>query len=339
MTPTSTRTSVLRLGTRRSALAVVQAELVASALRALGHQVELIGVTTEGDRSAEVGEPLVEAGGVGVFVAELRSRLLAGDVDLVVHSMKDLPTGAHPGLTVAAIPTREDPRDALVARDRLTLAQLPVAAVVGTGSPRRAAQLRARRDDLDVRSIRGNVDTRLGKVAAGEFDAVVLATAGLSRLGRLGEASEVFDPDVMLPAPGQGALAIECRNEASQQLVEALAGLDDQVSRAAVVAERAVLAALEAGCTEPVGAYAVVSGLPQGGASGGLPPGGVLGGQLPPGLVLSLTAAVVSVDGTTTIKRSAATSLQSMEGAYQLGRDVAAELLGAGASGVMGKRP
>jgi hydroxymethylbilane synthase len=202
---------VLRLGTRRSALAMAQAGLVAEALRAKGCAVELVGITTHGDRSARAGTPLSESGGVGVFVAELRNRLLDGDVDIAVHSLKDLPTAPADGLTVAAFPAREDPRDALVCRGGLSLARLPAGAVVGTGSPRRAAQLRVARADLDVRPIRGNVDTRLRKVSDGEFDAVVVAAAGLARLGRLGEASELLDPDVMTPAPGQGALAVECR--------------------------------------------------------------------------------------------------------------------------------
>jgi hydroxymethylbilane synthase len=322
---TAIHTATLRLGTRRSALATVQAELIAGALRAAGHRVDLVGVTTTGDRSASAGEPLVDAGGVGVFVGELRSLLLAGEIDLVVHSLKDLPTTPHDELSLAAVPLRDDPRDALVARDGRTLAQLPSGAVVGTGSPRRAAQLRAARRDLEVRQVRGNVDTRLRKVADGEFDAVVLATAGLRRLGRLGEASEVFDPEVMVPAPGQGALAIECR-AADRQLASLLELLDDPASRAAVSAERAVLASLEAGCTAPMGAYGVVTGATESG--------------LPSGWQLSLTAIVVSVDGTTTIRRSLDGSLEpsdSAGSAARFGRELAGQLIEAGAAAVIGE--
>jgi hydroxymethylbilane synthase len=321
----STRTNVLRLGTRRSALATVQAEFVAAALRSAGHQVELVGVTTEGDRSAETDQPLVESGGTGVFVGALRSRLLAGDIDLVVHSLKDLPTAPHDGLMLAAIPLREDPRDVLVTRDGSTLAVLAAGSVVGTGSPRRAAQLRSLRSDLVVPPIRGNVDTRLRKVAGGEFDAVVLAAAGLARLGRLAEASEIFDADVMLPAPGQGALAIECRDDADPQLLAAVAGLDDPSTRLVVVAERAVLATLEAGCTAPVGAYAVV-----------VEPS--VRRDLPPEWKISLTAAVVSVDGTTAVRQSAVGSVGSVAGAHQFGEGLAVALIGAGAGAVMGER-
>ena len=331
-------TAVLRLGTRRSALAMAQAGLVAAALRAQGADVELVGVTTEGDRSTT---PLTEAGGVGVFVTELRSRLLAGPwtgddvesasdidgvdaaepVDLVVHSLKDLPTVPAEGLVVAAIPPREDPRDALVARGGATLAELPEGARVGTGSPRRAAQLRLARPDLDVRPIRGNVDTRLGKVAAGEFDAVVVAAAGLARLGRLDEASELLGPGVMLPAPGQGALAVECRAAdaaSGGRLHELLTALDDAATRAAVTAERAVLGTLEAGCTAPVGAFAEITGVSPGESD------------------LHVIAAVVSVDGATAIRRSASGPASDAE---QIGRRLAAELLAAGAAEVMGDRP
>jgi hydroxymethylbilane synthase len=207
--------TMLRLGTRRSALAMAQAGLVAAALTDLGCQVELVGVTTEGDRRS--GAALADVGGTGVFVTELRAQLSAGAVDVVVHSLKDLPTAPADGLVVAAIPARADARDALVSRGGSTLSQLWPGAVVGTGSPRRAAQLRAARADLDIRPIRGNVDTRLRKVADGEVDAVVVAAAGLLRLGRLGEATELLPPALMLPAPGQGALGVECRAEAARR--------------------------------------------------------------------------------------------------------------------------
>jgi hydroxymethylbilane synthase len=248
--------AVVRLGTRRSALALAQARLVASALTAAtGREVELVEVTTAGDTSTA---SLTQLGGTGVFVSALREALLSGHVDVAVHSLKDLPVDPAPGVALAAVPERADPRDVLVARDGLTLAALPTGASVGTGSPRRRAQLLAARPDLDVADVRGNVDTRLSYVAGGRLDAVVLAAAGLSRLGRLGEATEVLTYDVMLPAPGQGALAVETR--AGDQLVGVVAALDDAATHAAVLAERAVLAVLEAGCSAPVGALAEVSG-------------------------------------------------------------------------------
>jgi hydroxymethylbilane synthase len=230
---------------------------VAEALRtALGRDVVLVDVTTEGDVSTA---PLASFGGVGVFVSAVRDALLRGEVDVAVHSLKDLPTAPHPGITVAAVPLREDPRDVVVARDGLTLGELPAGSRVGTGSPRRAAQLHALGLGFDVVGIRGNVDTRIRKVATGEVDAVVLARAGVARLGRLDEVTEVLDPLQMLPAPGQGALAVECRSS-DTELVQAVgAALDDPRSRAAVTAERAVLAALEAGCSAPVGAMAEVA--------------------------------------------------------------------------------
>jgi hydroxymethylbilane synthase len=315
--PTDTPTAVIRLGTRRSALAMAQATTVAQALRATGSAVELVGVTTDGDRSTT---PLTESGGVGVFVTQLREELLSGAVDVVVHSLKDLPTAPAPRLRIAAIPTREDPRDALVARDQLTLATLPRGASVGTGSPRRAAQLRAIRPDLDIRPLRGNVDTRISKVAAGELDAIVVAAAGLARLGRLDDATQLIEVDVMAPAPGQGALAIECRDadgsndpdhEPARRLHDLLAIFDDQAARAAVTAERGLLAALEAGCTAPVGAFAEVS----------------------PALDLHLFAVVVSVDGVTAIRGSADGPASDAEG---IGRRMAADLLAQGAGTLMG---
>ena len=247
--------ATLRLGTRASSLATTQSEQVATALRrALGREVQLVTVTTEGDTTSA---PLTTLGGTGVFVSALREALLRGDVDVAVHSLKDLPTAPEPGIALAAVPAREDPRDAVVARDGLTLGELPVGSTVGTGSPRRVAQLAALGLGLDVVGIRGNVDTRLAKVAAGEVDAVVLARAGLVRLGRDAEITEVLDPLQMLPAPGQGALAVECRASDFALLAD-LAVLDDAASRAAVTAERAVLATLEAGCSAPVGALADV---------------------------------------------------------------------------------
>ena len=248
-------TAALRLGTRASALATTQSTLVAGLLRErLGREVELVEVTTEGDTNHA---PLTELGGTGVFVSALREALLDGRIDLAVHSLKDLPTGSAAGITLAAVPTREDPRDVVVARDGLTLGELPSGSRIGTGSPRRASQLHALGLDLDVSGVRGNVDTRIGKVRAGDYDAVVLARAGLARLGRLEDATEVLDPLQMLPAPGQGALAVECRSD-DLELAAALAALEDTHSRSAVDAERAVLSTLEGGCSAPIGALAEV---------------------------------------------------------------------------------
>ena len=250
-------TEPIKVGTRRSLLATTQAGTVAELIRTrLGREAVLVEVTTDGDRSQDAGTPLAESGGTGVFVGALRDALLRGEVDVAVHSLKDLPTYPHDGVTLAAVPLREDPRDVVVARDGLTLGELPVGSRVGTGSPRRTAQLHALGLGLDVVGVRGNVDTRIGKVRAGEYDAVLLARAGLARIGRLDEATEVLDPLQMLPAPGQGALAIECRSD--DELVGELARLDDPHTRAAVRAERAVLATLEGGCSAPIGALAEV---------------------------------------------------------------------------------
>ena len=249
-------TNPLRLGTRASLLATTQSATVGELIRTtLGREVELVEVTTAGDVSQA---PLTTLGGTGVFVSALREALLRGDIDVAVHSLKDLPTTPEDGIVLAACPPREDPRDAVVARNGLTLGELPVGSVVGTGSPRRAAQLHALGLGLEITGIRGNVDTRIGKVSSGEYDAVVLARAGLARIGRLDEATEVLDPLQMLPAPGQGALAVECRTT-DADLVADLARLDDPHTRAAVEAERAVLATLEGGCSAPIGALADVA--------------------------------------------------------------------------------
>jgi hydroxymethylbilane synthase len=259
---------------------------------------------------------LEQIGGTGVFVAELREQLRRGDVDLAVHSLKDMPTAPAGDLVVAAIPLRADPRDALVTRDGSRLDQLADGARVGTGSPRRAAQLRGLGLGLDVVPIRGNVDTRLRKVADGEYDAVVVAAAGLARLGRLDEASELLDPGQLLPAPGQGALAVECR-AADTELATALGKLlDDPVSRAAVTAERTLLAALEAGCTAPVGALADV-GVDESGND-----------------ELYLRAVVVAVDGSRAVRLSTTGPLADGE---RLGQRLAADLLDAGAAGLIGE--
>jgi hydroxymethylbilane synthase len=293
------------LGTRRSALARTQSELVATALRLrTGREVELVEVVTRGDVSRA---PLSSIGGTGVFVSALREALEAGRVDLAVHSLKDLPTAAAPGLVLAAVPAREDPRDVLVARDGARLGDLPAGARVGTGSPRRAAQLRWLRPDLQVVDVRGNVDSRLRLVAEGTVDAVVLALAGLVRLGRDAEVTQVLDPDEVLPAPGQGALALECRAADARSLA-ACALLDDAATRAAVTAERRLLAVLEAGCTAPVGALARAEGSD-----------------------LVLRALVASPDGSTRVVRTATAPAAR---AAQLGREVAEAMLAEGAGGL-----
>ena len=303
----TTPTAPIRVGTRRSLLARTQCETVAAALRAaLGRDVVLVEVTTEGDVSSA---PLASIGGTGVFVSALRDALLRGEVDLAVHSLKDLPTTPDARITLAAVPLREDPRDVVVARDGLTLGELPAGARIGTGSPRRAAQLRALGLGFDVVGIRGNVDTRIGKVASGDIDAVVLARAGIARLGRLDEVTEVLDPLQMLPAPGQGALAVECR--AGDPLDDEVRGaVDDPRTRAAVTAERAVLATLEAGCAAPVGALAEIA-------------------EGDDGDELWLRAVALSPDGAVAVRRSA-TGLP--DEAEKVGRTLAEEMLDDGAS-------
>ncbi|MGV3561814.1 MAG: hydroxymethylbilane synthase [Nocardioides sp.] len=256
-TPSPGAPQHVRVGTRRSLLATTQSGHVADMVRGLGLTTELVEITTDGDRSQASGVPLAGGSSTGVFVSALRDALLAGEVDLAVHSLKDLPTYPCDGVTLVVVPPREDPRDVVVARDGLTLGELPVGSRVGTGSPRRAAQLHALGLGLEVVGIRGNVDTRIRTVRDGQLDAVVLARAGLARIDRLTEATEVLDPLQMLPAPGQGALAVECRSD-DAALIAALAVLDDPRTRAAVDAERAVLATLEGGCSAPIGALAEV---------------------------------------------------------------------------------
>ncbi|RYJ05088.1 MAG: hydroxymethylbilane synthase [Actinomycetales bacterium] len=252
----TTPTAPLRLGTRASVLARTQSGHVAQRITELtGRDVELVTISTEGDRSSAL---LTTIGGTGVFVAALREAVARGDVDLAVHSLKDLPTTPDDRLNLVAIPPREDARDVLVARDGLTLGELPQGARVGTGSPRRAAQINALGLGLEIVPVRGNVDTRIAKVTSGELDGVVLARAGLVRLGRQDEATEVLDPIQVLPAPGQGALAVECRAD-DTATADLLVGLDDPDTRAAVTAERSLLASLEAGCSAPVGALAEIA--------------------------------------------------------------------------------
>jgi len=315
----------LRLGSRKSPMALAQSGQVAGLITArTGREVEIVGVTTLGDVSRA---QLTRIGGTGIFVGALREALLSGQVDLAVHSLKDLPTGPAAGIVLAAVPPRDDPRDALVARDGAKLADLPPGARIGTGSPRRAAQLLGLRGDLRCVPIRGNAGTRLGKVGDGELDGVVLACAGLARIGYAGAVTQVFEPEEMLPAPGQGALAVECR-DAEPGLAALLGAVCDQASLAAVTAERSLLEALEAGCSAPVGAYAA---WPAGG-SGASGVWGVPRGQsVPPGQhgELRMRAAVISPDGRRVLRAHGAAGAAD---ARRLGRDLAAELLRAGAS-------
>ncbi|MDJ1371956.1 hydroxymethylbilane synthase [Gulosibacter molinativorax] len=244
---------IIRIGTRGSKLAVAQTSIVAEDLaRLTGREFEIIKVTTHGDVNRA---SLSTLGGQGVFATELREALLDGEVDIAVHSLKDLPTAPAPGLQLAAHPAREDARDAVVARDGLDFADLPHGAKVGTGSPRRRAQIRRVRPDLELRDIRGNVDTRIGFVTDGELDAVFLATAGLNRVGRTEVITGFLELEDFPTAPGQGALAIETREGWD---LEGLRGLDDAATRAAADAERAILNGLDAGCQAPVGIHADV---------------------------------------------------------------------------------
>jgi hydroxymethylbilane synthase len=297
----SRQAAPLRLGTRKSPMAVIQSRRVADLItERTGRSVELTGITTFGDVSRA---DLAQIGGTGVFVSGLRTSLLHGDIDIAVHSLKDLPTAQPDGIVLAAVPARDDPRDALAARDGAKLADLPPGAKIGTGSPRRAAQLLLLRPDLRPVPVRGNAETRLGKVESGEVDAVMLAYAGLARIGRLDVVTQVFEPDEMLPAPGQGALAVECQS-GQPDLAELLACVNDAATRAATTAERALLAALQAGCSAPVGGYAA-------GTDG-----------------LRLRGVVVAADGETALRASAGGPAAEAE---RLGREVAAELLRRGA--------
>jgi hydroxymethylbilane synthase len=297
----------LTLGTRRSLMAMTQSGLVADALTArTGQEIELVGVTTKGDVSEA---NVAQMGGTGVFVSALREKVLSGEVDFAVHSLKDLPTLPAEGITLAAVPARDDPRDALCGPAKL--ADLPYGARIGTGSLRRMAQLRGIRHDLDVVPIRGNADTRLRKMTTGEYDAVVLAYAGLVRIDRMETISEVFDPGQMLPAPGQGALALECRAD-RPDLIELLATLNDPATRAAVTAERALLAELEAGCSAPVGAYAALEEQ-----------------------TLHLIGVVAGYDGERQIRLSESGHPDTAE---RLGRELAARMIAEGADQLMGER-
>ena len=315
-------TKALRLGTRRSKLAMSQSRQVADAVsQVTGRPVELVEITTYGDVSREA---LAQIGGTGVFVTALREALLKGEVDFAVHSLKDLPTGQPEELALAAIPEREDPRDVIVARDALKFTDLPPGARIGTGSPRRTAQLnayaRAHGLDIETVAIRGNIDTRVRFVRDGELDAVVLAAAGLTRIGRIDEVTDFLSVDTVLPAPGQGALAIECTAD-NADLIAALGELDDPFTRVAVTAERSLLAALEAGCSAPVGALADL----------------LADGQIVK--EMRLRGVVGTTDGSRTVQLSTTGPVpETYDQAMALGRELAAEMLAQGAAGLMGER-
>ncbi|MDE0572818.1 hydroxymethylbilane synthase [Demequina sp. B12] len=301
----------LRLGTRASKLARTQSGMVADAIaqaaaaRGVDLDVEMVHIRTEGDVSQG---SLVGLSQTGVFVNALRDALLNGVCDVLVHSLKDLPVALHPDIELAAVPEREDVRDALCTRG-VSLADLPSGARVGTGSPRRAAQLLALRPDLKVEGLRGNIDTRLGKLHEG-LDGVVLAAAGLRRVDRIEEATELFEPAQMLPAPGQGALAVEILPDADPMWADAVRDLEHADTRRAVTAERALLGVLDAGCAAPVGALATVEGDR-----------------------LTLKARVINGAGTLALNETTNGPAQE---AASLGRSTGFTLLGRGAGRLMG---
>lgn len=295
---------MLQIGTRGSLLATTQSSHVQAALAENGYNSELHIVTTTGD----VNMAPVERIGVGVFTQKLRESLDGGECDIAVHSYKDLPTADDPRFQLV-VPVRADARDCLIARDGLTLAELPAGARIGTGAPRRISQVLALRPDVECVPIRGNIDTRIGFVTSGELDAVVLAYAGLVRVGREAEATEVFDPADFLPAPAQGALALECR-VGDARASAAIASIADTAAQAAARAERGVLAALEAGCTAPVAAHATVNGE-----------------------VVAVTAAVIALDGS---RKLVTTQAGSRHDAWEVGRKAAAALFEQGAADLLG---
>jgi len=314
--PTNSRDAVIRIGTRGSLLATTQAGIIKAAIEAKGRQAELVLIATAGDKSSD---PVAEIG-VGVFTAALREAIADGTVDMAVHSYKDLPTAPDDRFVIAAIPRREDPRDALVARDGMVLGELPAGSVLGTSSPRRAAQLRALGLGLEIRPLRGNLDTRLNRVSSGDLDGVVVARAGLARIGRLADVTETLEPVQMLPAPAQGALAVECR-ASDTELAALLSELDDADTRAAVTAERALLAALEAGCSAPVGAIAeVVESIDEDGRVFE---------------EVSLRGCVATLDGSDVIRAS---GVGTTDRARELGLSVAEELFELGARELMAER-
>jgi hydroxymethylbilane synthase len=297
----------LRIGTRGSLLAKWQAEHVRKQLFAgAGVETEIVIIKTSGDKQQM--SPLSEIGGKGIFIKELEEALLEETIDLAVHSVKDVPTDTPSRLMFPAVCRREDVRDCLVAANGATIASLRQGARVGTGSLRRQAQLRHSRPDLDVRDLRGNVDTRLRKVESGEYEAVMLAKAGLDRLGWSGRITETLSPEVFLPAVGQGAIAVECRLK-DTEAAEVVAGLDDAESRTAIIAERSLLAALHGGCQVPLGAWARMER-----------------GEL------VMEACVCSVDGVQYIKQRATSS---PEQAAELGGRMATLLIEAGAQSIL----
>jgi hydroxymethylbilane synthase len=275
-------------------------------LRELGATVELVEVVTTGDRDQR--DPVLEMNQQGVFTKEIQAAVLNGDADLAVHSLKDLPTATAEGLLLAAVPAREVCFDVLITRQASSLAELPRGAKVGTGSLRRQAQLQALRDDLQIVGIRGNVDTRLRKLANGEYDAIILAAAGLKRLELEANIVEELSPPQMLPAPGQGALGIECRREA-QEVLKLVSQLEHPPTRAAVDAERSMLALLHAGCSAPVGAW-----------------GRIKQGEL------KLDGLVASLDGKQVLRASASGPSST---AMQIGRQVAEALLAQSAQAII----
>jgi hydroxymethylbilane synthase len=301
---------MIRVATRGSALALAQACAVADRLRAGGSRVEVVTMRTEGDRLAEA--RLAAVGGKGLFVREIEEALLRGDADVAVHSLKDLPAELPRGLGLAAFPERADARDVLVARRPLRLAELPPRAVLGTSSPRRRALALALRPDLSVEPIRGNVDTRLRKLASGDYDAIVLAAAGLERLGLTPPHVEVLAPEAFVPAVGQGVLAVEARLDDARTLA-ALRGLDHRPTRACALAERAFLGRLGASCVTPMAAHARLAG---------------------DGIVLD--ALVASEDGRTVLRES---GNGASDRAEALGVRVADALLARGAAAVVALRP
>ncbi len=309
------------LGTRASPLARAQTDrvvdLLVSVRPALTYDVAAI--VTEGDRTQVKGEPLPEIGGKGLFTLELERALREGAIDVAVHSLKDLPTEDAPDLLVGAVCLREDARDCLVSRAGLALAALPEGAVVGTSSLRREAQLRALRPDLEIRSIRGNVDTRVGKVRAGEYEAVILAAAGLRRLGLESEVAEWLAPEVILPSPGQGAVAVQCRAD-DERVIGLLAAIDDPASRATTSAERAFLRAVGGGCAAPVAAHAELVGTEADNARNRL---------LQARLVVRMETLVASVDGQNVVRASGEGEPE------ELGERLAVEALAAGADRIL----
>ncbi len=293
---------MLVIGSRGSQLALWQAKWIGARLAERGQETRIEIIKTTGDKITDV--PLAKVGTKGLFTKEIEEALLDGRIDLAVHSLKDLPTEVPAGLSIAAIPPREDARDALVGA---RLGELPAGAKVGTSSLRRAAQLRAVRPDLAIESVRGNLDTRLRKLDEGQYHAIVLAAAGLTRLGWADRIAEILQPDVMCPAVGQGALAIETRTEGAAR--EICAALDHGETRAAVTAERAVLASLGGGCQVPIGAHAEVAGS-----------------------ALRLIAVVIAPDGSLMVRKS---ELGAAVNAAEIGRRVGAALLAAGAREIL----